>query len=303
MSEEEDLFNLLAPSAAVSSLLSSPSCTHPECSTEKGVTICVDCGLEMEREYGRQKNWVEQCNFSHRLYDIRTIARDVKSLNLSDEVINHANELYTCVTQNEIRRANQRRGIICACIFTAFKNVGVIHDLNQLAAQFKLTQRQALQGMKKVKESLILYQRSTHTPPLNKDNLTTKDFIELYLNKLEAPIGCQEQVFDMYELLMKYKRHEDLQLNTFLQVTRIRPRALAAALIYMWIEENKKGKEITREYFAQKIVHLSALTIEKTEREVKGKIEIILSPDRVLQSEPWLEQREKLNPSSSSSLR
>lgn len=246
------------------------NCDHLNTTEEKGVTLCIDCGQELNKNTNFEKEWryygsTDTKNYSDptrvqmRKNDDRNIYRDVENMGFSDNIVAKANIIYQQVTKGQIKRGNSRKSLVFACIFQSFKinNKPQLHD--DLIQIFNLTRKNGLNGLKYValnapKDSEI------HTTHITPENLI-RDIME----KFDAKSHQIEEVLAIF----KSVKNRDTRLN------RARPQSISSAVVFLYI--CIKGKDITLKEFARK-VNLSELTISKMAKIIA---EILGQPDLI----------------------
>lgn len=244
------------------------SCVHSELVTEKGATICTDCGEEINRKITHNKEWryYGQGDTRHmsdpnrvqmRKTEERSIFKDVEGLGFSEKVVSKANHIYSEVTDGKIFRGNSRKSIVFACIYHAFKMYGKPQAHGKLMQIFRLNRRTGLQGMKYVslnapKKSNI---RTTYITPM--------DLMEDIMKRFSATENHKKEVKNLYEKI----KNKSSRLN------RSRPQSVASGLVYYWI--CLKKKDISLKEFTQK-VDLSELTVNRIAKEIS---EVLGTPD------------------------
>lgn len=243
-------------------------CVHDNVIDEKGITVCVDCGEEIQhnviydkewRYYGQNdnKNSKDPNRVQPRKTGDRSIFKDVENFSLSETIVAKANKIYMEVTKGKILRGNSRKAIVFACIFHAFKLSGLPQTHEALMKIFGLERKVGLKGLKQVniyapKDSEI---RTTY--------ITPKSLIQEIMSQFSATKPQIEEVVNIYEEIK----------DTSSKINRSRPQSTASGLVFYWIR--LKGKSITLKEFAKK-VSLSELTINKIAKEIA---EIRKTPD------------------------
>lgn len=203
-----------------------------------------------------KSSWSTHHNkFTRKLTNDKNIFQDVQGLGLTDEVINTANQIYQTVTGSRIIRGKSRRGIICTCVYYAFNQI----DPNAMSYDetikiFKIENKVALKGFKFV--------NGTNNCAFTCFTSTPETYIKLFLKKFNVDDEETEDV------LRAYQRIKDIDLSS-----RPRPQSMAAAFIFYWLKIFHKGK-IKIEYLTLK-TGVSQLTIEKLEKEIRLKIDLI----------------------------
>jgi len=245
----------------------SDCCTHENIINEKGMSVCVDCGEEMQyknthdkewRYYGQgdTKNSSDPTRVQMRKCEERNIFRDVENLGFSDKVVARANKIYAQVTKGKIFRGNSRRAIVFASIFHSFKLGGHPQSHERLIRIFNLNRKTGLRGLKYVnlyapKDSKI---RTTYISPVN--------LVEEILEQFSATKEQKQEVIDLYEKI----KNKSSRLN------RSRPQSVSSGLVFYWT--CIKGKNISLKEFAKK-VQLSELTISKIAKEISEVLESV----------------------------
>ena len=240
-------------------------CIHENIINEKGMSVCVDCGEEMQyknthdkewRYYGQgdSKNASDPNRVQMRKCEDRNIFKDVENLGFSDKVVARANKIYAQVTKGKIFRGNSRRAIVFASIFHSFKLGGHPQSHERLIRIFNLNRKTGLRGLKYVnlyapKDSKI---RTTYISPIN--------LVEEILEQFSATKEQKNEVIELYEKI----KNKSSRLN------RSRPQSVSSGLVFYWT--CLKGKNISLKDFAKK-VQLSELTISKIAKEISDVLD------------------------------
>lgn len=235
-------------------------CMHKNTSSEKGVSVCTDCGEEITKDIKHTKEWryYSQSDSRHssdpnrvqiRKSEERNIFKDVENMGFSEKIVSEANKIYFQVTHGKIFRGDSRKSIVFACIFHAYKLSGKPQSHAKLINVFALNRKTGLKGLKHVnlhapKDSTI---RTTYITPIN--------LVEEIMEKFSATKEQKEEVILLYHQI----KNKSSKLN------RSRPQSVASGLVYYWICSRKK--DITLKQFTKK-VELSELTINKIAKEI-----------------------------------
>jgi len=244
------------------------SCMHDNIIHEKGVSVCIDCGeeiqskLEHDKEwryygYGDTKHTSDPNRVQMRKLEERSIYKDVENLGFSESIVSRANKIYAQVTRGKIFRGNSRRAIVFACIFHAYKLANHPQSHERLIRIFSLNRKAGLKGLKYVnlyapKDSKI---RTTY--------ITAQNLVGEILELFSATKEQKQEVLDLYEKI----KNKSSRLN------RSRPQSVASGIVFYWI--CSKGKDITLKEFAKKVT-LSELTINKIAKEIS---EVLSTPE------------------------
>lgn len=236
------------------------SCCHENVVTEKGVSVCVDCGEEIQRKISHDKEWRYYGNHDTkhvsdpnrvqmRKTEERSIFKDVENLGFSENVIAKADKIYAQVTKGKIFRGNSRKSIVFACIFHAYKMCGKPQPHEKLIRIFGIERKTGLRGLKHVniyapRNSKI---RTTYITPIN--------LVDEIMERFSASKEQKQEVIDLYNKI----KNKSSRLN------RSRPQSVASGIVYYWIR--LKGKDITLQNFCKR-VPLSDLTVSKVAKEI-----------------------------------
>lgn len=236
------------------------SCEHDNVVTEKSITICVDCGEEIQTKITHNKEWRYYGNSDNkhssdpnrvqvRKTEERNIFKDVENLGFSEKIIAKANKIYADVTKDSIYRGNFRKAIVFACVFHAYKLCGKPQGHDSLIEIFKIKKRTGLRGLKYVnlntpKDSEI---RTTYITPIN--------LMDEIMEKFDASKEQKKEVINIYNKI----KNKSSRLN------RSRPQSVASGIVYYWIKA--KNKDISIQDFCKR-VPLSELTVSNISKEI-----------------------------------
>lgn len=236
-------------------------CNHEDTQLEKGVFVCINCGIETGRAIMHEKEWryygphdTKRSSDPNRVQirktEERNIYKDVANLGFSQKIISIANKLYSDVTQGQIFRGKSRKAIIFACIFHAYKLEGKPQTHEKLIKIFSLTRKIGLKGLKHVNLN------APKESPIHTTYITPVHLIEDIMSHFSSSKIQNAEVVDLY----KKTKNKSSDLN------RARPQSVAAGLIFYWIKS--KGLDISLKDFAAK-AELSELTINKITKEIE----------------------------------
>lgn len=244
------------------------SCSHDNIITEKGTTICVDCGEEIQNKISHNKEWRYYGQGDNKHYsdpnrvqmrktEDRSIFKDVENLGFSEKIIAKANKIYAQVTHGQIFRGNSRKAVIFACIFHAYKISGKPQSHERLMKIFNLNRRIGLRGLKHV---------NLHAPKdsnIRTTYITPKNLVEEIMDQFSATEEQKQEVIELYEQI----KNKSSRLN------RSRPGSVSCALVFHWLCMKKKN--ISIKDFTKKI-ELSELTVLRLAKEIAS---VLGTPD------------------------
>lgn len=246
----------------------SSSCDHTKTFVDKGVTICTECGEEIDRKISHNKEWryygpsdTKRVSDPNRVRlrktEERSIFKDVENLNFSESIVAKANKIYTEVTKGKIFRGDSRKSIVFACIFHAFKLSGNPLSHDNLIKIFKMDRKTGLRGIKYVSLN------APKTSNIRTIHITPKILVSEIMDRFNATDVQKQEVEELYEKI----KNKSSKLN------RSRPQSVAAGLTFYWIcikQKNISLKDFTRN------VQLSELTINKIAKEIS---KVLGTPD------------------------
>lgn len=205
-----------------------------------------DNSMKKVQQYAQ---WTSMTYKERSMYKVFTELDSIgKNNNLSLIIINEAKSLYKIISDIQISRGNNRKGIIASCVYFACKNCGVSRSPKELAEMFNITTPIMTKGVK-------TFQEIFNTSNINKNRITNvesikpEDFISRFSNKLNLNDNHISIIIKMPENI----KNSDI-------MTEIRPDSIAAGCILLYSNQNKLNinkKDIS------KICKISEVTINK----------------------------------------
>jgi transcription initiation factor TFIIIB Brf1 subunit/transcription initiation factor TFIIB len=258
--EEYGLFEQMRESVKKND--SQPECKHENIvPTEEGNEVCMECGLETAMLIDNAPEWrfykeqdtkqsFDPSRCFMRKYEEKSIYRDVECYDIEKEVVEIANTNYTLITEDSILRGNSRKGLIVACIFYAYEDVGKRKSQEEIKNFFTINKKILSNGMKMF--NLKIKRNPIYTSPLDfipkimmKFNLSDKhiQFVVKLFNKI-----CSKSSF----------------------INRSNPDSIAAGLSYFVLKHINYPISLTE---FSKRVGLSDITIHKISKKIKDIVE------------------------------
>jgi transcription initiation factor TFIIIB Brf1 subunit/transcription initiation factor TFIIB len=235
-------------------------CQHHDIVLENGISLCTDCGEQIDRPIIYDKDWRfysagdsgrSDPNRVHaRKIEEKNISKDVVDMNFSDSIVSIANGIYTQCTNGQIYRGGSRKAVIFACVFHAYKLAGNHQTPDNLIRTFGLTRKAGLKGMKIVNVNI------PKDSDIHQTTISPNHIINDIMNKFLTTTQQKQEVYDIYKKID----------NRSSKLNRARPQSVAAAVIYYWVCQNKIN--ISIKDFAT-TTNLSELTINKNKKEVE----------------------------------
>ena len=121
------------------------TCDHLDVIQEASFTLCSKCGLQLDQIEDDYDIKLDRIQFK-KTHD-KGISKDLEIYNLPLEIIRLADKYYTNVTNGDIKRSNLRKGIMFACVFQAYKDLGQPQTPDHLQKVFGLTRKNISKGL------------------------------------------------------------------------------------------------------------------------------------------------------------
>lgn len=234
-------------------------CLHENVLFEHGIQLCSSCGVELKDNKLFDSNWncikepsntfVEPNRCYIRKNTERTIYNDIQHLCISEQIKDLANDIYQTVCDKKTKRSKNRKGIIFACVYYAYKLNNNPQSCENLFKIFDIQKKKALNGIKFVNSKI------PNDSPIRFIYITPEHIIKEFLNKFEADDEICENIITLYN---KIKGKSNI-------LNRSRPQSISAGVIYYYMQQI--GRNLCIKDFT-KIVGLSELTIHKITKEI-----------------------------------
>lgn len=131
----------------------SNKCPHENTLLDHGlkVMVCTECFIAIVDDSGSftgASSSFARC-FARKVSD-KGIYNDVIGYGFPNNIIFEANRIYSHVTKGKTCRANNRQGLVFACVFHAFQNSGEPKSFDYINKKFNLQQKVISKGVKRV---------------------------------------------------------------------------------------------------------------------------------------------------------
>ena len=239
-------------------------CSHENTDhTEEGAIVCVDCGLELNIVMDSSPEWryykendtkhaSDPSRCSLRKYEEKSIYRDLERYDIPREVVDRANDAYSIVTEDAILRGNSRKGLIFACIYYAYEELGQRKSPEEMKNCFGVNKKTLSGGMKTY--NLKIKHKAVYTSPL--------DFISKIMNKFNS---SEQHIQFVTKLFYKIKNQTNF-------MNRSNPDSIAAALCYFFFKHIKYP--ISLNEFSKR-VGLSDITVHKISKKIAELVQMV----------------------------
>ena len=234
----------------------SNKCPHENTLLDHGlkVMVCTECFIAIVDDSGSftgASSSFARC-FARKVSD-KGIYNDVIGYGFPNNIIFEANRIYSHVTKGKTCRANNRQGLVFACVFHAFQNSGEPKSFDYINKKFNLQQKVISKGVKRVGLSMAgLNIKNTYITATN----LNPEIMNMF-NATPTQIG---EVIAMYSFID----------GKSVLLTRSKPQSVACGVVFYYIQST--GRKITIDDFTSK-VKLSELTINKIMKEIHRIVE------------------------------
>lgn len=262
-------------------------CEHPEYIRFQGDLVCAECG-EIQQELCYEKEWryygssdmkysSDPSRCTETRTDTRNIMKDVERMQYPMSIVTQANRYYQLITllpdgKCKTLRGDNRKALICACIFHAFKDSGHARDPFTIARDFGLTHfHRAMRDFNTWKKS--------HEPQENKIDLDgnlkvkiDKSQIKNYITALDlvprilSSLNAEDRHLEGITLI--YHRIEQKKMEL---LNKSIPKSVAAGLVYFYLRY--QNIHIQRAAF-KKVTGLSDVTFVRIARSISSTLEM-----------------------------
>jgi len=251
---------------AIKTVLDAPEeeCGHDLCFEADGITICKDCGCQIElldfqpewRFYGASDNRMSKDpSRCHRSKEstrggIDKVFQDAKLSHLAASIRKKTEQKYKAIVGEETVRGRGRKSIVAACLLYTFRDEGDVRTADEVRGLFSLTKQEMSSGLSKYHAVF---------PEYRTKNIKPSDLIRRIMHLTKIEISHYKNILRIAKCLESV----DATLN------RSSPQSVASAIVYLYVcltPEIKEGMGFTKTKFARD-VSLSDITISKLVRK------------------------------------
>lgn len=235
------------------------NCQHSKTTSENGLVLCMDCGIEIEHPTVEESENIVNPIVDINQYYIRknnekSIYPYISHLDIPTKIQDIANEIYREVCDKRTKRSTKLGAIIFGCCYHAYKINGTPKTFQNMKEMFDVTRTEASVGLKFINEYL------SKDSPARTIYITPEHIIMEFMDKFNATKEQTEKVVEIY----RFVKGKSGVIN------RSKPQSVAAGVIYYYIIQN--NKKIPMKEFTKK-VNLSELTVNKISKEVQDIIQ------------------------------
>jgi len=227
-------------------------CLHLNVLIWNDSNLCGDCGLEITEnnttDYN-SKSFSDPTRCYIRKEKDKTIYQDLQHLNISKRIKDIANNIYVEACKSKVKRATNRKGVVFASVFQAYKLDNNPQSFETLLQLFKIKPKSASNGVKFISENI------SKDSPIHTNYITPKHRILDFLQKFSVSEEKRTEILELYALVE----------NRSSLINRSKPQSVAAGILWAWLSMNNANISIKE--FIRK-VGLSELTVNKISKEV-----------------------------------
>jgi len=264
MDTEDDLINeefFAQFKQSVQNSKETQECKHENMIPSEEGEVCMDCGEVKQilddhspewRFYkendSKQSSDPSRCFI--RKYEEKSIYRDIEQYNIPKDVVDIANSNYALITEDSILRGNSRKGLIVACIFYGFEDLGQRKSQDEIKNLFGINKKILSNGMKMF--NLKIKRSPLYTSPL--------DFIPKIMSKFSLSEKHSQFIIKLFSKICSKSAF----------INRSNPDSIAAGLSYFVLKHINYPVSLTE---FSKRVGLSDITIHKISKKIKDIVE------------------------------
>lgn len=225
-------------------------CLHPEYETDNGVNICKHCFCEIvildhDGDWKTMRCYVK----NPKKGDIKSVFTECKIPNgvVNKATIEKTEEKYKKIVKDDTARGDNRKGIVAACLYYVFLEMGEIKTVKDLEIMFNLKREKISEGMHAYR---IVFPDS-RTQTIKPCDLIKKTIKQVGISKPDA-----------YEDILEISKNIE---NRDMIINRSSPQSVAPALVYFYLCLNPEYKKLinyNKKSFALK-VELSEITLTR----------------------------------------
>lgn len=181
-----------------------------------GINMCHSCGIN----YGRVFEKIQQVQ----IYSKRKtqIEKDFEDYEIPVEIKGKAAIFYNQVTNGDILKDANRRGMMWMCCYEAYKHHGIAKDPILLSILFKLKKKQMNRALRSFWERVHKNNLMDEFPKIQ---LSVPDLIPVFRDLYDIEEIAENSMINIYMRLETYSTN----------IMKYRPRDVAASIVFWFI--------------------------------------------------------------------
>lgn len=232
-------------------------CKHTETVKNNSVILCLQCGNQIGDIDDHSTSMQDSARIQHRKVPDKGITKDLEYYNFPTDVVHLADKFYNMVTNGDIKRSNLRKGIMFACVFYAYKEMGKPQTPDHLREIFDITRKNVSKGLTYFclgcpKRSMEHYISAAH-------------FIPQIFKQFDIKEEHVQQCLQLFQTI----ENKSSLLN------RANPQSVSKGVVFYYLR--KMNTDIDTSAYSKEVC-LSEVTINR----ICNTIDSILTPNGVL---------------------
>lgn len=215
-------------------------------------------GTIISNQYSKDKSmiqvkkytmWASMTYKERSTYKVFTEIQEIaRKNNLSQIIAQEAKSLYKIISDTQISRGNNRKGIIAACVYFSCKTCNVSRSSKEISVMFNISTPVMTKGCKTFQE-ILQKTRNYKRRVVDAESIKADDFINRFCNKLKLE---EEDMENIKKIANNVKK-----INL---ISEVRPDSIAAGSILLYCKQKKlpiNKKDISE------VCKISEVTINK----------------------------------------
>lgn len=232
-------------------------CKHIETVKNNNMILCLQCGHQMAELDDNSSSMQDSSRIQHRKVPDKGIVKDLEYYNFPSDVVHLADKFYNMVTNGDIKRSNLRKGIMFACVFYAYKELGKPQTPDHLRVIFDITRKNVSKG---------LTYFCLGCPKRNMDHyISAAHFIPQIFKQFDIKEEHIQQCLQLFQTI----ENKSSLLN------RANPQSVSKGVVFYYLRKMNTDIDISA---YSKEVCLSEVTINR----ICNTIDSILTPNGVI---------------------
>ena len=232
-------------------------CKHTETVKNNNIILCLQCGNQVTDLDDHASSIQDSSRIQHRKIPDKGITKDLEYYNFPTDVVHLADKFYNMVTNGDIKRSNLRKGIMFACVFYAYKELGKPQTPDHLREIFDITHKNVSKG---------LTYFCLGCPKRNMDHyISAAHFIPQIFKQFDIK---EEHIQQCLQLFQTVENKSSL-------LNRANPQSVSKGIVFYYLRKMNTDIDVSS---YSKEVDLSEVTINR----ICNTIDSILTPNGVI---------------------
>lgn len=185
---------------------------------------CYNCGIHGNDIFEKQ-------SFYNNINKKENIEKEFEEFGVPESIRATAISYYKKITNGDILKDSNRRGLIWMCCYEAFKHNGIAKDPILLGIKFNLDRKHMNKGLRKFWERICLKGYKEDFPKIQ---LSTKDLLPEFMDLFDVD---EEDIDDLIEITDSIK-------NNLEDIDKYQPRSIVIAAIFWYINQQSTNNKL-----------------------------------------------------------